>query len=302
MKWSCKIDWLTLTKNAPFAMPYGDDMNRLNAAHIAETVFRRLFHRDSDLEFTKNNPFYMFALKDLTTGATLHIARDTKIQGVMLVLSGQVLDKVADAPMFLAHARVSGWKCTRLDVAFDIIDSQASVRIAYDEYCKLMPHVPRRKTAFVAGKNGDTFYIGSRSSAKMVRIYDKGRQQKVNVDWVRVEIELKDYAAEQAANHAERYPAALGKEIARIIDNPNDIFARICEDASEGDVTVRSTKPRTSSNRLVWLLNSVLPAIRSLALEEEGEYNIFVQALEKMEDELWNGASDGVDLDDTQEL
>lgn len=302
MKWSCKIDWLTLTKSAVFAMPHGDNMNRYNAISIALSIFSQLFHRECEVEATKNNPFYEYAYKELVTGATVHIARDTRTQGVMLVLSGQVLDKVDDPSLFLSCAHICGWKCTRLDVAFDIIDSGYTIQQCYDGYCSLMPHTPRRKTAFVAGKNGDTFYIGSRSSAKMLRIYDKGRQQKLAVDWMRVEIELKDYAALVGATHAEKYPASLGKEIARLIDNPADVFAQICEDASEGDVTVRSTKPRTSSNRLVWLLNSVMPALKSLAREESGEYQVFIDALEKMESEVWNGRDDQQNVDTETDL
>jgi len=289
MKWSCKIDWLTLTHRASYPMRFGEDMNRQNAIDIAHRCFREVFRRDVDIEFFKPNPFYMYALKEAVTGAILHIAADTVAQGVMLVLSGQALDKLTSPSETLMDARAYGWKCTRMDVAFDIIDSHASIRQSYEEYCKLAPHKPERKTAFVAGKNGDTFYIGARSSAKMVRLYDKGKQQKVEVDWIRAEIELKDHSAESAAYHAERYPAALGFEIAKLIDNPNDVFARICEDASEGDITVRSSKPKTRSNRLVWLLNSVMPAIRQLAVEERGEYVAFMRALLDMQDEVLGG-------------
>ena len=42
---------------------------------------------------------------------------------------------------------------------------------------------------------GETLYIGSKKSDAYVRIYNKGLEQKVDMDWVRWEIQLRDERA-----------------------------------------------------------------------------------------------------------
>lgn len=86
------------------------------------------------------------------------------------------------------------------------------IDIAYDDYTKGI--IPKdycywymngnmktnfRKINFVASENncGHTFYIGSRKTGKMLRIYDKDYESKGEISSVRYEFELhKDYARE----------------------------------------------------------------------------------------------------------
>lgn len=297
MKYSVRIDWVTLTIRRSFAMPHGDTMNLQNAVHIAARLMTDLLGRFPTLERTKSNPFYAYAFKDAESSAVCHVALDAEQQGCMVVFTGSACDKAGNMQEILERAALLHMKLTRCDIAFDIMDSGESVADLAEMYAKMYGEEPPRKTAFVHSKHGDTFYVGSRSSAKMVRIYDKAAQQKVKSEWVRVELELKQEAAQNAHEHIARYPALMGSVIAQIVGVPQSVLMQVCEDAAQGDITVRSTKPKTRSNRLVWLMKSVLPAIEALLLEEPAEFDVFSEAFAALEDIRWNGKTDSSPLD-----
>ena len=54
-----------------------------------------------------------------------------------------------------------------------------------------------RKTKADHRRNDHTIYLGSVTSERMVRIYDKGAEQKTHVDWLRYEIQLRGASAKR---------------------------------------------------------------------------------------------------------
>ena len=48
-----------------------------------------------------------------------------------------------------------------------------------------------KKHKFIESENGDSFYLGSRQSCIMLRVYDKGKQTKSDHKWIRWEFEIK---------------------------------------------------------------------------------------------------------------
>lgn len=88
---------------------------------------------------------------------------------------------------------------TRLDLALDVYNKNLFKKClkAY----KKNNFVSKFRTTKLleAKKNGEekggTIYFGSRNSEVMIRIYDKGAEQKKEIDWTRIEIVLKkEYA------------------------------------------------------------------------------------------------------------
>lgn len=298
MKYSVRIDWVTLTKRGYFPMPFGDEMNLSNAEHIAHAVIRELLPDERGTRREKNNPFYAYAFRGLETGVVVHVALDVVKQGVMVVFSGQACDYVGDMRDTLKRAIDLEMSLTRADVAFDIHNGGESVRDLATLHDELYGEEPPRKTAFISSKGGDTFYVGSRSSPKMVRVYDKAAQQKVHADWVRVELELKYEAARNAMAHLSRYPAAMGSVIAQVVGVPSSRLMQVCEDAAQGDITLRSTKEKTQGDRLLWLMKSVMPAIETLLHDNPAEFDVFSEAFAALEDERWNGKPDNSPLDE----
>lgn len=100
---------------------------------------------------------------------------------------------------FLTSDRLQfGWYVTRKDAALDVFDA---------EWFPLLVEAAKRYanahglTTGVAGdwmnpKRGRTFYLGSRSSAFFHRIYEKGRKERVDQNWIRCELEYKPQSRE----------------------------------------------------------------------------------------------------------
>lgn len=104
-------------------------------------------------------------------------------------------------------------KISRMDIALDIRnDTRASAKSFYLQWMAGVIKTRARRATLIGDtelvgpredqapqSRGDTCYIGSRQSEKMLRVYDKGLQLELPDKWVRMENELKDRAALNAA-------------------------------------------------------------------------------------------------------
>lgn len=108
------------------------------------------------------------------------------------------------------HARVS-----RLDLAIDAENEGIDISTVYQLALDGLTKGTARNVSFIQGiDGGKTLYIGSRESDKFARLYDKAKEQKIDGDWKRLEIELKGDVA---------------KEYARVIAmHPNDTIQSFC--------------------------------------------------------------------------
>lgn len=102
------------------------------------------------------------------------------------------------------HAKIS-----RLDLALDVWnDRRASARSFFAHWVSGDIHTTAKKATMIGDtekKNrsgeltpvslGDTVYLGSRNSERMLRVYDKGKQLEIPGEWLRMELELKDRMA-----------------------------------------------------------------------------------------------------------
>jgi len=85
---------------------------------------------------------------------------------------------------------------TRLDVALDIYGLDLSTYQIHDEKS-------RKKSYYMNGVNRlETAYIGSRNSDRLIRVYDKGLEQKIGSDalWWRVEGQMRYEKARELVN------------------------------------------------------------------------------------------------------
>lgn len=93
----------------------------------------------------------------------------------------------------------------RADVAIDYCESGAWDSLAglaienADRYGVNVDH----RGDFHGEKRGRTLYMGSRQSPVFHRIYEKGKREKANPDWVRAELELKPKTASSRAIYAK---------------------------------------------------------------------------------------------------
>jgi len=84
-------------------------------------------------------------------------------------------------------------KVTRFDIALDCLNRGFTCAdiwglLQRGEFVSVSGDIRQHQGLLHEG--GHTIYIGSAKSERMVRIYDKGTEQKTGEDWVRYEIQL----------------------------------------------------------------------------------------------------------------
>jgi hypothetical protein len=136
--------------------------------------------------------------------------------GHAIEVPGGVLDDLGgDAAVeFLAWLGV-GRKCTRIDLRLDW-RSSAGVGLVDDvlascergELCRARSYRTVMDKTADGAYRGRTVYLGSRSSQRMVRVYDKGLEtgEESQGCWERWEVEFKEEAAQEVAKRL--FPAA----------------------------------------------------------------------------------------------
>lgn len=142
--------------------------------------------------------------KELETGLRVMWHTENDSMGVHFSLSGACLryyeTKNLDGYSILKLIDKFKGRTSRIDLAIDIVDSDLTEKNIIRE--NLLPYKGKGRTpkfvTLLGDKGSWTVYIGSRSSEKFLRIYDKAKEQGDYVgSRVRVELEIKGDTAHQ---------------------------------------------------------------------------------------------------------
>jgi len=267
LQFPVKIDWMTFSGKAKVSDFDGGSLSRLSTLRFGKAELEALTGETCDLEMTKNNGFYPYCFQDSLSGALVQISDKPEDQGYLIIFPGTVCFGGERRCEILSNAAARGLRTTRLDVALDIIQRGITVAQVAAEY-DLTPHDGRKKkTQFIKSPGGDTFYIGSRASAHYLRVYDKGKQQGIEGNWIRCEIELKDYAAPHWVNLVMYNPADACVEMRRMIDTPGTELDKILEYVTANKEHTKASAPYAAGDDEIWFRTAVMPAFRRIALE-----------------------------------
>lgn len=119
--------------------------------------------------------------------------------GVHVSLPGQSLSQKApiEQKRILARLLNSGASLTRLDVAVDT-DAEMDARGLKEQILQGVAVTRVLSVPTLVEGSGETLYVGSRKSEKLLRIYDKAAEQKIEGSWWRIELQLRGDAARKA--------------------------------------------------------------------------------------------------------
>lgn len=162
----------------------------------------------------------------------------------------------------------------RLDLCHDIFEQ----RINFDQLIRQA----KRGKAVTRAKNvkrvkeilgtGDTLYVGSETSEKRCRIYDKAAEQElIWLQWTRVELQTRNDVAREVELiiQANNYQVGVIPELIRgFIDFPDYDQWHAAFDVDSLEVTV--PRSRVSSSR-EWLQKQVIRAIAREIAKEDGD-------------------------------
>jgi len=192
-------------------------------------------------------------------GVKRYWSKEHPEQGRRVVLAGQssaILQENQFA--FLQWINTTERKATRIDYALDITHSRLTPQVVRRHLLN-GEAVTHAKSLLRVGElinEGDTQYVGRKSSETYTRIYDKGAEQKTDFQWLRVET---IYQGERARPSLETYCQCKSTRplIARHIDFPEwkdwiQIMSR--------NVVQFSVPPHETATRS-WLLGQVAQAM-----------------------------------------
>lgn len=279
MKMYVKLDWLTMT--APY------DMIKLSAPQTpqeADYRMARFLRSYTPLEvkdvlpIERNEPHYHYHYT-FSQGWQLSLSA-RQSQGVRLVASGGVLPVEQSAQRLIYEdLRHYGWRVTRCDIAIDVMDSGSSIEGQWFDGLAEQSFKRKYKTDLILNPNGDTIAVGSRKSDKYFRLYDKAKEQKLDIDWLRYELEIKYRTARNlAVDYNSVLRGGASTMLAMLDYIPNHIRSGLVTIA--GDVgAFKGAAPRTRGNRELWLMTQIIPALQRTKQEDPDLFNRFLDEL-----------------------
>lgn len=268
MALTAKVDWLTITGKGSNQDIVGGQLNSITAEWFAKDRCSYLLQDFQLLEQQKGEGFYQYVFKDKATGVTLALSDNIEHQGWRFVMSGGAAINDGERQKILQRAVDANMNVTRMDIAIDLTDTGITPE-RVDEMYRNEKH-PGRKIShdFKKRVKGDTFYLGSRDSAYFLRLYDKAKEQGLEEDWVRLELEMKDYAAQGYKEICAYDPVQAVREMRRMIDLPGSKLDVLLSGLMDGVNRERPKAPYTAGNVEVWFRETVSAAFRNLCKED----------------------------------
>jgi DNA relaxase NicK len=129
------------------------------------------------------------------------------------------------------------YRCTRKDAALDLYDAEwFPILVATGKSYATSGALPlsvEHAGDWQYARKGRTLYVGSRRSRRFLRLYEKGRKEQTDPNWIRAEVQVNAQTPEEGYALAEQTPGqvwtihaypcwgrAIGIEPAEIFDYP----------------------------------------------------------------------------------
>lgn len=173
-------------------------------------------------------------------------------------------------------------KVTRLDVAFDVKNTPIDIRTLYQQMLDGTIKTRAKSFDYVeSAKAGNEFgartaYVGSMTKRKkLLRVYDKGMQLKLDDYLTRFELETHGQLANNAAHQLLDAPS-MGETIAGMITGYADFSESIVANAFEDVSAVKISHPvYKKSDTARWLVDVVSKTLAKECLLDDNLYSEF---------------------------
>lgn len=196
-------------------------------------------------------------------------------------------------------------KISRIDIAYDdftgntilldkIVDDSRKANIV--SRWKTSSEIIKRDIA-TAKIVGHTISFGSRSSDMYLRFYNKSMEQKVEGNWIRMELEIKGDRAEVLKEKIQLDNIHIGSFISTVINNyirflecnerdknksrwkTAEYWERIVDTTKKGKLTKRK-ESKTILHSKKWVKNQIAPTLAMIIKAEEGDLEFLFESLE----------------------
>lgn len=249
-----RIDWISVTDKKP-------------------SEFKGSSHpslQDANWEECNGKNGYNIGQKHVT-GVREYKNYSRNDMGCHIVYSSKALDRIKNMRNIggtdvLLHHIKSGHNIARLDLAIDFVGYGLAVDDFVFAFNNGFVKTKLRKASVIQSLTGggSTLYIGSMKKRKnLVRVYDKGAEQGISANWVRVELQVMGKKATSTGKTiamSENIKETIIGLILGVIDFPTiSAWKQLTEDTSEIKM---STIPKEQGDTERWIMKQVVPAMR----------------------------------------
>lgn len=213
-------------------------------------------------------PFYDVSAMEGQTGIRYAMSRNMHSQGEILQLSGKALRSANVSADDIAGFINAGWRASRVDLCVDIFSHADALESLCDTAGSKRDEGFSRKVQVIRAPTGDSLYVGSRRSPKMLRVYDKGSQMRVDTPWVRFEMEYKGAAAMNALGAWFEDPSAPISDMLVFLNAPANPLCIALDKLRDAEITIASTGSRPDPDANAWFDSTVMAAFKKWASKD----------------------------------
>lgn len=249
-----KVDWLAFTIPMPAPSVIGSDehwesvfdLMELNGADVWSPIWR-----GGDWEVEQGRGVYQFARVDAKSKIRLSIGDVNS--DVYVEVSGQACDYVRGAGVFYEIFQQEAIRFSRIDLACDF-ESDVSV----DEIIGKGYKASIKSRADYRTVQGDTTYVGSRKSERMLRVY-RYHSPHPRSHLLRCEVELKGHTAKLIARQiSESSVDEVCLQALKVFALRHELIASA---TARSSALPARAYDKAKKGRMRWLLTQVLPAL-----------------------------------------
>jgi hypothetical protein len=269
---SATIDWISYTIHWNTAA-----LHRFNTAGSFEQICTALTNHEGAWINGQPQQYYPYVYSAAAnSGLRVSISEVGSAQGVHISFSGSALAQVNPRAV-LRNALAMGANITRIDIAIDWPDIMP-LSLLKEHLDEGKAVTKARDWNLIVGRTGRTLYVGSRTSEKFLRIYDKAAESGSDGLWYRIELECKgDYARGVALHIDGAGYDYFGDIIRGFCDWPESIFWR---DATTSPTLLEGiAKPEKRRDTFSWLMKSVVPSVAKLLVDDHEKFVTFLRSV-----------------------
>lgn len=267
------IDWTTYSGKYP-AKSVPDS---LLTAHSAMLTAHQILETDLGLfgvNFDKPSsaPFYRYCFTDEKNTIKVSLS-DTMMQGYKVELFGSFFQgqTISDIDL-LERLKSKHISITRFDFALDLYNSGVLVADVFDDIRPSRDVLNQRQVAIINGVTGDTVSVGSRSSQFYLRLYDKGGEQNTDLDWLRIELEIKHEASRDMVLVHELIQRSACAKMLDMLDGHSSLITETLFQIAKGSEKMTGKKRAVKSNTELWFEKTVSPSLLKLWKKDKNAF------------------------------
>lgn len=211
--------------------------------------------------------------------ARVMVSRPGHSMGVHIQLPGQAL-ALQGVENALRVCRDLVGSVTRIDVAVDVRGVSAAADVYGSHLSRSMVTRAQKVNMFI-GTEGNTVYVGSRTSERFLRVYDKAAQTKTKGNWTRIEMECKGERAKWISAYvATEGVDGIGGLIRDFVSCPmvdwyEDALTRI-------KVDIGKPQSKKMTDTRAWLMGTVASTLARETKEDDDFLTEFLRHVMKL--------------------